>query len=234
MKKTIIISIASLIILQPAFAAKSAFYLGVNGIINNIHTKNQLQFDPTKVLNSSTLDTNIASNQIKSSAEILIGSQITKDAIFGAIEAWYNPTSFDTSTSTANGSFKTTIATRYGARIKLGTQNKNVTLYGILGLGTAKSAINGLSGVYNTRPGVVLTGSYSKAQLSSVGAGVNASYSNGINISLEYLYQKINNGSTVLNDRFITHLNPIGTANGELSFNSINIGVKYQFKPFII
>jgi opacity protein-like surface antigen len=232
MKKVILCgSLLSLICLKSTYAAQGAYYVGFNGTSNSIHIDRGLTLDPTKVANPNSVDTFLTASNKKGSVDLLVGSEMHKNGVYGAAEVWYSPNALHTQSPTARAE----IGNRLGGRLKIGAQSKQLTLYGIAGFAYAKVSTAFNNTVFNTLPGIVLNTNFSTTRGFLLGGvGLNYAFDNGVNINAEYQHMRSSNVTNSISDSIMTHLGTIGTLKTKATGDCISIGLRYLIKPFVI
>lgn len=221
----------SLAAINLGHAAQGAFYIGVNGTSNSIHIDRQATFDPNKVANPNSISGFLTASNKKGSADLLVGAELRKNGLYGATEIWYSPNALYTQSATASAK----VDGRLGGRLKIGFQNKGLTLYGLAGFAVADVVTNFNNTRYNTLPGVVLNTRFSSnSGFILGGVGLNYAYKNGVNISAEYQHMVSNEISKPISDAIMTHLGTIGTMKTKATGDSISIGIRYLIKPFVM
>ena len=237
MKKRILFGcIGSLLISQAVNATHGAFYFGANGSRNFWHVTQKMGMDASKVADPTPYNQDWGQTSKKMTAELVGGVKASNGTVFGAIEGWYNPSSISVNTTNNDITFNTTINNQWGARILAGVQHKEMTIYSILGLGKTKLTQNTSfpsGGVYDTLPGVSLlsTNGGSNEVTRTIGIGMSVIFTKDWDVNVEYQHISADN-STNLYDSIMTHLNIIGNQTTAITSDTLNIGLKYHFKPF--
>jgi opacity protein-like surface antigen len=237
MKKLVISSIALLLSLQNSYAAHSELYVGIGASENSWRVTQDLAFDPTKVATPSLYDRGWGTKKGLIGGEVMAGIKASNGSLYAAFEAWYNPNSFEVNNTSDDINFTTNISNRWGGRVLAGVQHKEMTVYGIVGLGKMKVASASTfpsTGLYGTLPGVSLTSTDFSATetTSALGIGMSVAFTNGWNLSAEYQHhQTLSEINT--RDNLITFLGIIGTQATHVTSDSVHIAMKYQFKSIV-
>ena len=237
MKKIILGCLSGFILSQAAFATHGAFYVGTNASRSLFHITQQIVMDPKKVIDPLPYDRDWGQRKDVFNAELIAGVKASNGSVFGAFEAWYNPSSITVASSSEDIVFNTGISNRWGARILAGVQHKEMTIYGIFGLGNT-TLTNDTSfpseGTYGPLPGVSLASTNASATEVTLTAGIGMSvvFTKDFDISVEYQHQSADN-LVNLYDNFITYFNSIGNQTTHMTADILNVGLKYHFKPFV-
>lgn len=240
MKKRIILScIGSILLTQSALATHGAFYVGANGSRNFWHATQKMFVDQSKFVNPVIANQDRGQESKIMTGEIVGGIKASNSTVFGAVEGWYNPSSIRVSTANNDITFNTTISNQWGGRILAGVQHKEMTIYSILGLG--KTSLNRdtsftTNGVYNVPPAdagprLSPTNGNSKEVTRTIGIGMSVVFTKDWDFSVEYQHQSAD-VSNDLYDSVMTHLGVVGRQTTAITCDTLNIGLKYHFRPF--
>lgn len=240
MKKTIVALTSLVCLTQSCLAARGNLYIGLTGVRNNWHVKQRMQLDPNKVRNTGVLNVDQRAKRQQFTGEIVGGVRLDNGIMYGALEAWFDPTKVKIRTARDNPNIRyvSRLSKRYGGRIKFGVEDKNLAIFGILGLGKTRTRTNSVfpnTGIYGRRPGPSLVdNSFGRQRLMrSVGIGANYTFNRTFMLNIEYLHNKIDT-SSVTSETFITVLNPIGKQRSIITSDTLQVGIKYMFLPFVI
>lgn len=241
MKKSILFGcLSSLVISQSTFAAHGAFYIGANGSRNAWHITQQISVNSSIFTNPAVVNQDWGQKSTVMSGELLGGIKASNGSVFGAVEGWYNPNSVEINSVGSNISSNTTISNQWGGRILAGVQHKEMTIYGIAGLGLMNLKRNAsftTDGIYNVPSGdpgphLVSTNGSGKQVSSSFGIGMSVVCTKDWDISVEYQHQTAD-VSNDLYDSVITHLGAVGRQTTLVTTDTLNVGLKFHFRPFV-
>lgn len=223
MRPKILLGLLSVLtIAQPLYAARSSFYVGLNGANTIWHVKHNLN-----VPAASAPSANWDSHRYLLNGEVLAGIKASNGSVYGAIETWYNPSSNRVAMANNSINFSTTIANRWGGRLLAGVQSKNVTLYGIVGLSQVKIATQTsfpAGGIYGT----LNPNSFASNEIMfSAGIGLNATFYERWDVAFEYQHHDAENHTPLSNT-----LPAVGTQTAKINGDSINFAIRYQFQSY--
>ncbi len=238
MKKHFLALFLLILVHNNLYAARGNVYVGINATRYNWHVKQRMILDPNKVADPDAVNIdNRAKRQQFTFGELLFGIRGHNGKVYGATEIWLTPWKTDIKTNSNNIRFRTRLKTRYGGRIKFGVEDKNWVIYGLLGLGRVRTSTRTRfpnQGVYGALPGPRLrNNSFGKLRLMrEVGIGTNYTFNKVFMVNIEYIHNKADVSSQT-SESIITFLNPIGTQRSIVTSDTLQIGFKYLFLPFI-
>lgn len=211
----------------------SGFYVGggVGGV--EYHSKQSLNFDPTKVMNTQRYNTSQRENESRFLGSLNLGYGYQfKLPLYLAAEAiaeFFEPS---TSWEGSDFNFRRRQDNAFGGRLKLGYVHQHWLLYGLAGLehGQVKRSVSFVpGGIYNRNMMRLQTLTANSTLIKQLGAGMNWALTTHWALQFEYAHNFYQNKESPIDHQLITYNNPKGKANFSLNGNEFLLGARYRF-----